>query len=279
MKNIIKLTIILLSFSAFAQSPWTQKEGKFYTQLSFTSIANYDTLFGDPDYSNFGSYTDNTIQFFGEYGLSDNTSLVLNLPLKLISIDGFEDPRIQCVNCAQDFSETALGNIELGIKHNFYNKKWVLSSQFSVEANTGSYDAASGIRTGYDAWTFTPMFLAGRGFGKTYLQAFVGAHLRTNDYSSNFRIGGEVGQKLGKRIWLIGFVDFSSSFKNGNVMLPQENLFTGLYVNDQEFGAFGVKAIGEFTDNFGITAGYGGAFSGNNVAKQAALTFGLYQKF
>lgn len=279
MKNIIKLTVILLSFSASAQSPWTQKEGKFYTQLSFTSIANYDTLFGDPDYSNFGTYTDNTIQFFGEYGLSDNTSLVLNLPLKLISIDGFQDPRAQCINCAQDFSETALGNIELGIKHNFYNKKWVLSGQFSVEANTGSYDAASGIRTGYDAWTFTPMFLAGRGFGKTYLQAFVGAHLRTNDYSSNFRIGGEVGQKLGKRIWLIGFLDFSSSFKNGDIVLPQENLFTGLYVNDQEFGAFGVKAIGEFTDNFGVTAGYGGAFSGNNVAKQAALTFGLYQKF
>lgn len=279
MKNIIKLTVLLLSFSAFAQSPWTQKEGKFYTQLSFTSIANYDTLFGDPDYSNFGTYTDNTIQFFGEYGLSDNTSLVLNLPLKLISIDGFQDPRVQCINCAQDFSETALGNIELGIKHNFYNKKWVLSGQFSVEANTGSYDAASGIRTGYDAWTFTPMFLAGRGFGKTYLQAFVGAHLRTNDYSSNFRIGGEVGQKLGKRIWLIGFVDFSSSFKNGDVVLPQENLFTGLFVNDQEFGAFGVKAIGEFTDNFGVTAGYGGAFSGNNVAKQAALTFGLFQKF
>lgn len=279
MKNIIKLTIILLSFSAFAQSPWTQKEGKFYTQLSFTSIANYDTLFGDPDYSNFGTYTDNTIQFFGEYGLSDNTSLVLNLPLKLISIDGFEDPRVQCINCAQDFSETALGNIELGIKHNFYNKKWVLSGQFSVEANTGSYDAASGIRTGYDAWTFTPMFLAGRGFGKTYVQAFVGAHLRTNDYSSNFRIGGEVGQKLGKRIWLIGFVDFSSSFKNGDIVLPQENLFTGLYVNDQEFGAFGLKAIGEFTDNFGITAGYGGAFFGNNVARRAAITFGLYHKF
>ena len=62
-------------------------------------------------------------------------------------------------------------------------------------------------------------------------------------------------------------------------MLPAENQLTGLYVNNQEYGAFGLKAIGEFSNNSGITAGYGGAFSGNNVAKQAALTFGVYHKF
>jgi hypothetical protein len=37
-----------------------------------------------------------------------------------------------------------------------------------MEANTGSYDEISGIRTGYDACTFTPLFLAGRSFDKTY---------------------------------------------------------------------------------------------------------------
>lgn len=280
MKKFTKLLFLLISISAFSQSPWTQEKGKFYTQLSFTTIPNYDTLFGDPDKSVFGTYSDNTVQFFGEYGLSDKTSLVVNLPLKLISIKDFEDPRIDCIgDCSKDFSDTALGNISLGLKHNFYKKDWVLSGQLSLEANTSSYDAASGIRTGYDAWSFTHLFLAGRGFGKTYIQTFIGADIRTNDYSSNFKIGGEVGHKITKNIWLIGFLDISKSLENGDIILPVQNTLTGLYVNDQEYGSFGLKGIGEFTNNFGVTAGFGGAFFGNNVAKQAALTFGVYHKF
>lgn len=279
MKKLAKLVILIITLQAYSQSPWTQKKGNYYTQLSFTSISGYNTLFGDPDYNTEREISDRTLQFFTEYGLSDKTSLLVNIPFKMMETGELTSPSITTIPLTSSATESALGNISLGIKHNFYHKKWVLSGQLSVEANTSSYDAASGIRTGYDAWSFTPLFLAGRGFGKTYIQGFIGADIRTNDYSSNFKIGGEIGRKLGNFIWLIGFVDVSSSFKNGDVMLPAENQLTGLYVNNQEYGAFGLKAIGEFSNNFGITAGYGGAFSGNNVAKQAALTFGVYHKF
>lgn len=280
MKKLAIIFSFLIPFSAFSQSPWTQEKGKFYTQISFTSIANYDTLFGDPDYSNFGNYTDNTAQIFTEYGLSNKTSLLVNVPLKLISIDNFEDPRIDCGgDCSRDFNTNALGNLEIGIKHNFYKKDWLLSGQFSVEANTGSYNAISGIRTGYDAFTFTPLLIAGKGFGKSYLQTFVGANIRTNNYSSNFKIGGEYGRKITKKIWLIGYVDIVKSLKNGAIILPVENTITGFYVNNQEFGGFGLKAIGEFSKNFGLTAGFGGAFFANNLAQAPSLNIGLYHKF
>ena len=121
MKQLATILLLILTLNSFSQSPWTQEKGKFYTQVSFTSIANYDTLFGDPDYSNFGNYTDNTAQIFAEYGLNSKTSLLVNIPLKLISIDNFEDPRIDCAtDCGRNFNESALGNIEIGIKHNFY---------------------------------------------------------------------------------------------------------------------------------------------------------------
>jgi hypothetical protein len=41
----------------------------------------------------------------------------------------------------------------------------------------------------------------------------------------------------------------------------------------------GVKAIGEFSDSFGMTASLPAAFFDNNVAKQVALSFGIYKKF
>jgi hypothetical protein len=283
MKNLTKILILLVSISTFSQSPWTQEKGKFYTQLSFTTIPNYDTLFGDPDYAINGEISDNTTQFYGEYGLSKNTSLLVNLPYKSINFN-----RVSTVNCFtapcpsptnKTYKENSLGNIEIGLKHNFYKKDWLLSGQLSLEANTNSYDTNSGIRTGYNAWSFTPLFLAGKSFGKTYLQTFIGASIRTNNYSSNFKIGGEYGGKIAKKIWLIGFLDVSKSLKNGDIVLPSENLANGLYVNNQEYGVVGVKVIGELSNNFGITASLPAAFFGNNVAQQLAFSVGIYRKF
>lgn len=48
LKKTPKLLFLVMSISAFSQSPWTQEKSKFYTQLSFTTIPNYDTLFGNP---------------------------------------------------------------------------------------------------------------------------------------------------------------------------------------------------------------------------------------
>lgn len=278
MKNLAKLFLVLISFSGFSQSPWTQEKGKFYTQLSFTTIPKYNTLFGSPEHNINGNITDNTIQFYSEFGITNKTSLILNLPYKSITFN--QD--VVCVNgpCSSiNDKENSLGNVSFGIKHNFYKKDWLFSGQLTMEINSGSYNATSGIRTGYDALTFTPLFIAGKSFGKTYLQTFVGVDIRTNNYSSNIKVGGEIGKKLGTKFWLIGFIDVSKSVENGDIVLPQENIHTGLYVNNQEYGAFGFKSIYEINSKFGINAGFGGAFFGNNVAKAPALTIGLYHKF
>tara|TARA_B100000795_G_scaffold66338_1_gene45408 strand:- start:6504 stop:7343 length:840 start_codon:yes stop_codon:yes gene_type:complete len=279
MKKFIIIIILLIGFSAFAQGPWTQKKGKFYTQISFTTIPNYNTLFGNPDYSVRGRISDHTLQFYNEYGLSSKTTLLINVPYKFISNKGLVNPCLVAPCPEYSNKENTLGNIEIGIKHNFYKKKWLISGQFSMEADTGSFDINSGIRTGYNAFTFTPLFIAGKSFENNYLQTFIGTRIRTNKYSSNFKVGGEYGSKVTKNIWIIGFLDIEKSFKNGTVILPNSNLSTGLYVNNQEYGVVGVKAIGEFSNNFGITASLPAALFGNNVAKQVALSFGVYHKF
>jgi hypothetical protein len=279
MKKVIGLLILFLTINLYSQSPWTKKKGAFYTQLSFSTISNYNTLFGSPDKKINGNVSDNTIQFYSEYGLTNKTTLIANIPLKLIS---HKDISIICVNapCSNlENNKTSLGNIELGIKHNFYNKKWLVSGQLNIEANTSVFDANSGIRTGYDAWTVTPLLTVGRGYSNWYLQGFTGVNVRTNNYSSNFKFGGEIGYKPLQKLWVIANLDITKSFNNGDVLLPTSNLSTGLYINNQEYVAFGMKAIGEITKNFGLTAGVGGAFSGNNVAKQGALNFGVYHKF
>ena len=279
MKKFVAIALLFVCLSSFSQSPWTKKKGKLYTQLSFTTIPSYDMLFGNPDYSIDGQISDNTLQFYGEYGVSNKTTLILNLPYKIITHTGLVNPCLVAPCSEYSNKKNDLGNIEIGLKHNFYNKGWLISGQFSMEVNTGSFNVNSGIRTGYNAFTFTPLFLLGKGFGKSYVQTFAGGKIRTNNYSSNFKIGGEYGRKVSKNIWIIGFLDIEKSLENGNINLPASNLATGLYVNDQDYGVIGVKTIAEFTNNLGITASLPAAFFGNNVAQQIAFSFGVYQKF
>ncbi|WGH74526.1 hypothetical protein P8625_10510 [Tenacibaculum tangerinum] len=281
MKHLVLTALFLSTLTAFSQSPWTKSKNEAYIQASFTTIGSYDKIFGNPDYEPQREITDNTLQLYAEYGVTNNTTLFANIPLKMVKTGDFTQDMSAIFPSftIDEASETLLGNIQLGVKHNFSKNTWLLTGQLSVEANTSTYKGNSGIRSGYDAWTFTPLFLTGRGFDSWYIQAFTGFDIRTNGYSSNYKLGGEVGYKALDWLWLAGFLDGVASLKNGEVVLPQENLATALYVNDQSYAAFGFKFIGEFTDNFGVNLGFGGALSGRNVAKAPALSFGLYHKF
>lgn len=277
MKKLTTIPFLFFTLLIVAQSPWTKDKGDLFINLSYTTISNYNELFGDPDYNTERNISDRTYQIYGEYGFTNKTSLVFNLPLKSIK-NGNVSNNVGALANTDSGSETSFGNIQLGIKHQLYNNGWVISGQLISEINTSSYDENTGIRTGYDAFTFTPQLLAGKSFGKTFFQSQIGFDIRTNNYSNNFKIGGEFGGKVSKNIWLIGYVDVVKSFEDGNVNLPANNLLTGLYVNNQEYGAYGLKGILQFCD-IGITAGFGGAFFGNNVPKKAAFSFGIFNTF
>ncbi len=276
MRKIILFVLSISAFQVYGQSPWTQKKEKAYVQLSYTLISDYNRLYGSPDYSSERSVTDNTLHFYGEYGLTDKTSLIFSVPFKMVETGGLVNSARTPISKAG--SKSALGNIEIGLKHNFIQSKWLFSGQFNIEANTGSYDSATGLRTGYDAWSFTPLLITGRGFKNMFIQGHMGLNIRNQNYSSNFRAGGEFGINFFKKIWAIGFINISSSLKNGTIVVPEINRLNALYVNDQEFSAIGVKFIGEFSSKFGVTAGFATVLSGNNLPQSLPATFGLYYK-
>ncbi|WP_299886206.1 hypothetical protein [uncultured Lacinutrix sp.] len=285
MNNFKLYCIFVLSLSFFcfsiqnakAQSAWTKKKGKLFSQISYSTIPNYSEIFNDKDYITSRSISDNTLQLYGEYGVNDNLTLLVNVPFKLIKTgDAIENSTVPLSIVST--RKSGFGNIQIGLKHNIYRGKMIVSGQLTVEANTSFFDKTSGIRSGYDAWTFTPTVNVGKGYENYYFQGFIGADIRTNDYSSNFRIGGEFGLTSIKKTTLIVFVDIIESFNNGDIILPQTSLETALYINNQDYAAYGLKGLYSLTDNLGFSVGFGGAFSANNVAKQAALSAGLFFK-
>ena len=86
-----------------------------------------------------------------------------------------------------------------------------------------------------------------------------------------------------KNIWLIGFVDIVKNLDNGVYKPGEINPQTltprnGLYVTDQEYGAYGLKGILQLCD-LGITTSFGNAFFGNNVPKKTAFSIGIFNTF
>ena len=278
MKSIINFLFLFLSCSPLliAQSAWTEEKDDFYLQVNYTSIGKYSNIYGDPDYKTSREISDNTLQVYGAYGLTEDITIIGAVPIKILKAGEIIENPTSTPLRIQEGNYSTIGNIVVGINKNWTKEKWVISTQLNVELPTGNYKNSYGLRSGYDAWSFIPTVQIGRSFHEFYFQANTGFDFKTNDYSESWRIGGEVGKQFFNQLWLVGFAEFRVSFKNGDYLAPVENLQTALYINDQEFGALGVKLIEEIGPLFGITAAYGGAIFGNNVPKREAFSIGVF---
>lgn len=278
MKNLIFGLISLVFFQvSIGQSAWNLEVDSWYTQLNYTRIGPYSELFlnGDETGTTPREIEDNTFQLYAEYGLNSKTTLSFSLPIKIITTGPQTSEIIPLIDAN---NITSLGNIGFGVKRNLINKNFLLATGVVVEANTGIYDDASGIRTGYEAWTINPGVYFGKSYNKLFLQSNIGVGFRTNNYSHFFRGGAEVGYKFLNRIWAIFYLDYKKSFYNGTIDLPINNISTALYVDNKEYAGYGLKAIYDLTNHFGITAGFGGAFSANAEARRVAINVGLFMK-
>ncbi|MCT4665115.1 MAG: hypothetical protein N4A45_07770 [Flavobacteriales bacterium] len=268
-KSIAILILFFISVSVFAQSPWTQKKNKAFINLSYSFINNYDKIFGlSEEIATTRTYSDQTIQLYGEYGITDKITLLIGVPFKMVSL------KDQNNDLEENLS--SLGNASIGIKHNFYQKNFLFSGQLEYSSNMNS-TGNLGLRTGYDSHAFSALGIIGKGHSKWFAQGFAGMIYRTNDYSSHVKIGGEYGRKI-KNVWLILFLDGLVSLKNGDRAHTMDELLSSLYVNDQSFSGWGLKVLYETKSNLGFVGSFGGAFSGNNVPKKAALSLGIYKK-
>lgn len=278
MKRAITLLLLVFTFIAEGQSPWIAEKGKGYAQIGFTSIGRYRDLF----LSDGGSYrlrreiSDRTLQLYGEYGLAEHTSILASIPFKFITqFDGF-DPFFPSDN---NITFSTLGNIQLAARHNFINEKIVLSTQWTLELPTSKYDEPNGLRGGLNAISLIPSVSIGKGFSDFYVFASSGFAIRTNNYSSEVRVGAEAGYKVIDRVYIIGVLDIVESLKDGSVFESQLQRENGLYLNNQSFFAYGIKTIIGITEKIGVNAAFYGASSGNLVARSPSLNLGAYYKW
>jgi hypothetical protein len=278
--KVLIFSITMMNF-LWAQSPWIQKQGSLLSQVSFNSIQNYSELYlsSGETFTTERKLTDNTLQAWFEYGLFENTSLQLVVPAKFLNAGDLSQGENQSPQTTSGSLNT-FGNVLFTWKQMWVHQTWLLTSHLNIELPTAQYDNKSGLRSGYDAWAYSAVLSTGRGFGPSYIYAHLGIGSRTNDYSTYYTGGFEWGYHVFKPVWIAGVLNVLQSFENGDRTDPDNNILTGLYVNDQAFIAWGIKIFGQITnENFGYSAALFGAFSGNFVAKSPSINIGLFYQF
>lgn len=280
MKTILACFLLITFDQVYCQSPWVAEKSKGYFQLGYTDIGPYSDLFTKTG----GSYpltrevTDQTLQLYGEYGLGFKTSIITSIPFKFLKTGDFTSNSIPSPIPNEEGTFSTIGNIQLAARHNFISSKLVFSGQLMIELPTAGYDDATGLRGGLDALAVIPTVSFGMGRSKFYEYLSTGTAIRSNGYSSEWRLSGEFGYKIINRVYLIFVIDVVQSFENGDARPDANQLQTGLYLNNQSFFAYGLKTIIGFTDHVGVTGGVYGAGSGNLVAKSPSINAGFYYK-
>lgn len=277
------LSLVVVTFPVVAQSPWVAGKGKGYAQLGFTGIGPYNSLFseGSGVYRLVREVSDRTLQIYGEYGVRETTSLLAILPYKMLATGNLVDnptPDTGGVIITEGTFST-LGNVQLALRQNFLSEGVVFSGQFTVELPTAGFDETMGLRGGLNAISVVPSFSVGMGTSRVYGFVSTGVALRSNNYSSEFRLGGEIGLRVISRVYVCAVLDIVSNFEDGNASEDFRQLQTGLYLNNQGFFAYGLKTIIGFTDKIGINAAFYGAGSGNLVARSPSVNAGFYVKW
>jgi hypothetical protein len=280
--KLIPFTLFLVYTSTlFAGGPWLNKKkaGFFQIQSTFPAGA-YSVLFleNNKELPLQRAVLDYTFQAYLEYGVTNKLNLIATLPYKIVATQGVSQNAL-ATDTLPGGSINGLGNSMFGVKYQLVDKSFKIATSIQSSFNTVSQELEKGLITGYAANSIGLYMHFGKGFNKNlYSFIDVGINLMSTNFNDYLAIHYELGYQIKPSLWTAFTLDLRESITRESYLV--ENLRqTGLYTNNQEYFAFGIKASYELKNKIGFTAASFGAFSGNYVAKMSTFSLGIYKKW
>jgi hypothetical protein len=209
MKNLKFLQIAALFFvvqEVDGQSGWTKSKGEGFFQTSFSTFnsKDYFTLEGEKLLTN--RFHQQSIVFYGEYGVTDKFTVIANLPLQ--NFNGFETTE----------TVSGLGDLRLEFKHSLLKKFLPLAISVAPEIPTGkannfTYSTVNdferiNLPSGdgeFNVWTTLATSFALGDF-PFYGSLFGSYNYRTQydgiSFSDQMALGVEFGYKFFDKVWV-----------------------------------------------------------------------------
>ena len=264
--------VVLITFTLFFtrahSGGWPQEKGKAFVKVNqyaiFASWYFFDT--GEIDVIPRSNYFSSSL--YGEYGITSKLTAVVYLPFFVRN------------TVATAGSINSLGDTDIALKYNIFSAGgWTSMAGVTLGIPLGKRaGGVSGLaQTGDGEFNQMISFELSRSLGNKgngYMSILAAYNHRTNDFSDEFRYGGEYGQKI-KKLWIILRAYGVASFKN------KPDLFAYAYSvhnNYMEYLSISPEIVYEINEKAGITAGAGFAAYGKRLLASPSWSLGAYMK-
>jgi hypothetical protein len=197
---------LLFSLEVAAQSGWTKGKKEGFYQLSYQSMTSKDyyTLGGELLETN--QFSQQSMVFYGEYGVTDRFTIIANLPLQ--TWNGFETTE----------KVSGLGDLRLEFKHAILKKYLPLTISVAPELPIGKANnfAKSTINDfeqinlpsgdgEFNVWsTIASSFALPK--APFYGTIFAAYNVRTEydgiQFSDQYALGAEIGYHIASKVWV-----------------------------------------------------------------------------
>ena len=262
---VIALPLLLLTSQTAFAGAWTLPEGKSYHKVAgnfFTADENFGQ---DP--AGFGEFTDYTLNYYGEFGLTDKLTFITQLPIRRSESEAF----------GSTVSNTGVGDVDLGLRYNFLSSDWVVSGQFLYKAPF-LYDENDALPLGNGQSDFEFRLQLGRSLHPYgYFGLEVGYRFRDDDPSDEIRYLAEYGFDLNENIYLRTKLDVIQAVDSTDIQLSATGNpnFPNAFDLGRIEGSIGYKFGGRSAVEFTFTESLFGENSLDGQTYQLGIVYAL----
>jgi protein XagA len=284
LKKLITLIILVLPIIASAGGGWPKKKGTGYYKISQWWVVSdqHFTSTGMTD-PNIRTGIFNT-SFYGEYGINDRVTGIVYFPFFSRVHRGNEVSGTNGSIISKEEAVNSIGDTNLGIKYGISKpgSKFAFAGSLilglPLGENAGGSDGS--LQTGDGEFNQMIQFDLSKSFSlgnlPMYASIYAAFNNRTNDFSDEFRVGAETGVSFfDNKLWTIGRLDIVESFQNG-LTSSEGSEGASVFANNTEYASFTIEGAYYFSQKFGVSAAYGGAFSGSLIFANPSYSVGVF---
>ena len=273
-KNLISLTPILLStFSLSVQAgAWVPEQGQGYGKLG-EQIYKADDFFGGS--SDVHEFRGNNLSFYGELGLGNNNAIYGTILAQDIE---------QTDTAGNKVSSSGLGDVEVGIRHQWSSDPVVFATSFLVKLPY-FYDEDEALPRGNGQLDYEVRALVGKSlYPYGYAGFELGYRVRTESPSDEIRYLLEYGYSFNDHLYFRTKLDGILSAENadstgtasGNLSLtPEYDLTKWELTAGWNFD----PSQNDKNKRWGVELTYTDEVSGDNTLKGDAIQLGITRVF
>ena len=200
--------LAVLLFHGQAQAgAWTLEEGKVYNKVALNFFTSDDTFGTGAE--GFEEFEDYTVNYYGEFGLTDKLTLITQIPLR----------RSENTTSGESVDNFGIGDVDIGLRYNLLNDGWVVSGQFLYKAPF-LYDENDDLPLGNGQSDFEFRLQVGRSlFPYGYFGLEAGYRIRAESPSDEFRYLAEYGFDLNEKVYLRTKLDVIQAIDSTDIEL------------------------------------------------------------